>query len=215
MARNTLPSRVFDDLIKRINVVLGSKFQDFYAGADPQVFRNEWMAALADFKPVELDRGIAQMQKQKFVPTLGEFSQWCRPALDPEYAFYEAAVCLAQRDKGERGDWSHPAVWRAAQSMGMEVREGNYAKVRTRWKIALDREFANGWSDIPDPPLKLGNDGAKLRGPNETERAKIRELLGDRQRTGCRPGGPCERAAVGDRPCHAGHCAKGAGEWQP
>lgn len=169
---------MIDDLLARIEAILGDKFMAFYAGADPQVFRDEWSAALADFKPVELERGLVQMSRQKFVPTLGEFSQWCRPALDPEYAFHEAFRCMQQRDRGLRGDWSHPAVWRAASTMALEVRQQDYAKVRTRWRVELDREFAAGWSDIPEPPLKLTNDPTKTRPPTDAERAKIRELLG-------------------------------------
>lgn len=213
--RNSLPSRVTDELFDRIHAILGDKFFDFYKGADPQVFRDEWSAALADFKPVELERGLVQMTRQKFVPTLGEFSQWCRPALDPEWAFHEAHACLMQRDQGKRGDWSHPAVWRAACALSLEVRQQDYAKVRTRWKLTLEREFAAGWGEpIPEPPLKLGHtpdEGTSTSEIAMRERAKIREMLGKRTRTECTPGGFCERSSTGGRPCHAGQCAKKEG----
>lgn len=184
MARNSLPSREIDDLFARIEGILGEKFMAFYAGADPEVFRNEWMAALADFKPIELNRGLVAMGRQKFVPTLGEFVLWCRPALDPEYAFHEAHACLMQRDRGLRGDWSHPAVWRAACAMSLEVRQQDYAKVRTRWKIALEREFAGGWGEpIPEPPLQLANERNKPGDGKSAialaEREKQRRLLAE------------------------------------
>jgi hypothetical protein len=175
--RASLPSTVFDDLIKRIAAVFGSKFQDFYAGADAKVFRDEWSAALADFKPIELERGLAQMESQKFVPTLGEFAQWCRPCLDPEWAFREAEHALAQRDRGQVGDWSHPAVWRAASALGMEVRSGDYAKVRVRWAYELKYELAQGWGEQPPPPPLRVTNQTKTRPPNEEERAKIAKLL--------------------------------------
>lgn len=176
--RNQLPTRLISDLFDRIHAILGDRFFDFYKGADPDVFRDEWGASLADFKPIELERGLVQMSRQKFVPTLGEFSQWCRPALDPEYAFHEAHACLMQRDKGLRGDWSHPAVWRAACALSMEVRQQDYAKVRTRWKLTLEREMAGGWGEaIPEPSLRL-NDSRKTRPPTDEERRKIRKMLG-------------------------------------
>lgn len=175
--RSHLSTRVLDDLFGRLHAMLGDKFFAAYASANPQVFRDEWAAALADFKPIEIERGLVQVSRQKFVPTLGEFSQWCRPALDPEYAFHEAYAALRQRDQGLLGDWSHPAVWRAASAMSLEVRQGDFAKVRGRWRVELERELSKGWSDIPQPPMRL-SDQTKTRPPNEAERQKINKLLG-------------------------------------
>lgn len=176
--RNHLSSRVTDDLFNRIHAILGDRFFEAYKGSDPDTFRNEWAAALADFKPLELERGLTMLARQKFVPTLGEFSLWCRPALDPEYAFHEAHACLMQRDKGMRGDWSHPAVWRAASTLSMEVRQQDYAKCRTRWRIELERQLSYGWGEtVPEPPLQLTHQAARVRPPNEAERRKIAELL--------------------------------------
>lgn len=180
--RNTLSSRVTEELFKRIVAILGSRFSEAYKGVAPEVFQAEWSASLADFKPIEIERGLAQMAQQKFVPTLGEFSQWCRPCLDPEYAFHEAVRCFRQRDKGMVGDWSHPAVWRAASTMSLEVRQQDYRKVAARWRLELSAELAVGWGDaVPEPPLRIEN---RVVATNDSPaalaaREKIKKMLAE------------------------------------
>lgn len=154
-ARNTLPSRLLDDLLSRIVAIVGDKFWGGYAGANPDVFRQEWGAGLAGVTPMELERGLRELASQRFVPSLGEFNLWCRPYLDPEWSFTHARDCLMQRDKGLVGDWAHPAIWRAASDLSFEVRRGEYAPVRTRWKLAMERELAAGRSEVPPPPLRI------------------------------------------------------------
>lgn len=177
-----LPSRFLDALFDRLHAQLGAKFLDGFNGADMEIVREEWSAALGDMKPVELQRGLAETAQRKFAPTLGEFALLCRPCLDPEWAFHEAEHCLHQRDAGQVGDWSHPAVWRAACEMSPEIRRGQFRDVRTRWTYLLKRELAKGWGEEPPaPPLQL-SDGRTTRGPTEQERAKMREMLGSMTR---------------------------------
>lgn len=181
--RATLPTRVLDDLLARMHAILGAKFAEMYAGQkDAGVMREEWGHHLADMKPVELERGLRELASRKFPPTLGEFRLFCRPTLDPEWAFHHARVCLLQRDQGAIGDWSHPAEWRAAAEMSREVRVGEYATVRNRWKVLLEAELAKGWGAgeiAPPPPLKI-EDRTKTSGnsPAALEaRAKLRAMF--------------------------------------
>lgn len=169
-----------DGLFARMVAILGTKFADSFAKADPEVMRAEWAHYLADLKPVELERGLSEMASHKFAPTLGEFRLWCRPCLDPEWAFHHARECLMQRDQGAIGDWSHPAEWRAASELNMEVRRGDYGACRARWRVVLERELQAGWSAIPEPPLKI-SDNRKTSGNSPValeQRQKIAELLG-------------------------------------
>jgi len=166
-------AKVFD----RLTGQLGTKVADLYAGMDTVVVQEEWAAGLAGYHPEEIARGIAACRERTFAPALGEFLKLCRPCLDAEWAFYEAADCLRQRDAGEVGDWSHPAVWRAACSMGTEVRSGDWKANRTRWTYTLKRELAAGWSEIAKPAMRIEHN-AKVRGPSESERAAIESLRG-------------------------------------
>ncbi len=172
-----------DDLWGRVHAILGAKFLDLFNGADMALAREEWSHALADMKPIELARGLDELATRKFPPTLGEFACLCRPILDPEWAFHHAFNCLMERDQGRIGNWTHPALWRAASTLSMEVRSADYAKVRVRWKLQLEKELAAGWGDgeIPPPPLAIGVSDKPVSGNSEValrERRRIAELLG-------------------------------------
>jgi hypothetical protein len=167
-----LPQRWVARIFDRLTAQLGAKVADLYAGVPAGHVQTEWADALAGFHATEIDRGLRACQTRPFAPTLGEFCRLCRPALDPEFAFLEAGHCLRQRDGGLAGDWTHPAVYRAACTMSLEVRRGDYREVRKRWEWTLQRELAGGWSEIPEPPLRLAAD---IRTGPPT--AEIREKL--------------------------------------
>lgn len=116
----------------------------------------EWSEGLADMSEREIERGVSRCRTRTFPPSLGEFAQFCRPALDPEVAFLEAQDGLRARDKGEVGRWSHPAIWRAACAMSPEVRGGSFAAHRKRWEHALRNEYELGWGeDVPAPAKRI------------------------------------------------------------
>lgn len=174
--RTTLPERLIDDLLSRIQAAVGDRFFDNYKGSDPAVFRDEWAHALSDLKKHELERGLRELANAKFPPSLGEFRVMCRPCLDPEWAFHHAHLCLLERDKGEVGNWSHPAEWRAASVMSLEIRRGDYGACKGRWRVLLERELAAGWGEMPPvPPQRLSN-GEVTRPPTAEERQRIKEF---------------------------------------
>lgn len=147
--------KLFDRLISQ----LGKKFHDLMGDATPETVQQEWAMGLAGFRRRELQRGIEALRGRRFAPVLGEFALLCRPAMDPEYAWYEAQDGLRARDRGEMGVWSHPAVWRAAIAMGevgVNVRNGTFLHARKRWEMNLNRQLAAGWGDeVPEPVLRL------------------------------------------------------------
>lgn len=150
-------------------------------GEEPQWVqdvRRTWAEHLAGFTKRELQRGLAAVSERKFPPTLPEFKMLCRPALDPEVAWWEADHCLRQREQGLMGEWTHPAVWRAARSMSMEIRGGEYTKHRVRWAVLLKRELAKGFGDgIPEVDKRLAAPTPKpTRPPTEDEKRAIEEL---------------------------------------
>jgi hypothetical protein len=151
-----LPERMVARVFTRLRSRLGNKMADLYEGIDPAKVRAEWSTSLADMTPEELARGVNATRNAVFAPTLGEFRRMCRPALDPEVAWHEAQTGLQARDRGEVGEWSHPAVWRAAASMAWEVKTGTWRNSRARWTAALNKEFEQGWGEpVPPVPQKI------------------------------------------------------------
>lgn len=174
----TVPASWVDRVFERLTAQLGTKVADLWAGSNPEAVRREWGEALAGFEPREIARGLEATRARAFAPTLGEFLRLCRPALDPEVAWLEAQDGMRQRDLGQRGEWSHPGVYRAARDMAHEVKTGNYRENRKRWEWLLGRELARGWLfDVPAAPQRLGSSDAPTRGPTPEERAKLAALL--------------------------------------
>lgn len=166
-------------VFKRLQAQLGAKLADLYAGVKPEDVRQEWAAALGGYRNEEIIRGLDACRTRAFAPNLGEFLNLCRPALDPEIAWMEAVEGLKARAGGERGDWSHPAVFRAAQSFAFELRGKSFKECKKSWTFVLQREFSRGWiSEVPDAPLQIPHMPAKAGKPSPEVLAKIREILG-------------------------------------
>lgn len=146
--------RVFD----RLSAQFGARLADLYAGVPPEHVRDEWADALADFHSSEIARGLKACQSRQFAPNLGEFLRMCRPALDPEVAWLEAYYGMRSRAHGDVGEWSHPAVYRAAAQFQFELRSGQFRDHRKAWTWLLEREFAAGWGhEVPAPLVQIGH----------------------------------------------------------
>lgn len=134
---------------------LGSKVSVLWANVPVATVHEEWALGLAGYDQSEIDRGLAVCRTRLHAPVLGEFLRMCRPALDPELAWLEAQAGMADRARGLRGDWTHPAVYRAARGFEYELRGGAYVAHRKQWEWRLEREFARGWGDVPAPQEQL------------------------------------------------------------
>lgn len=173
--------QVIEAVFTRLSSQLGNKMADLYSGADPLDVKNEWGTGLTGFKPSEIKRGLKACQTRIFAPTLGEFLRLCRPALDPELAWFEAVEGMAARNAGKIGEWTHPAVYRAAVVMAYEVLNVSYNHAKKSWAWRLEKEFAAGWGEaIPAPALRLTREEPKPAAPNAEQKQKIAELLAGR-----------------------------------
>lgn len=163
----------------RLEAQLGTKVADLYTNANSDAVHNEWADALTGFTKREVNRGLSACQSRIFAPTLGEFLLLCRPALDPDIAWIEASEGLRSRAGGEIGDWSHPAVYRAAASMAYEIATTSYALCRKVWAWRLSKEFAKGWGE-PVPPVakRIVLAEVKTSPPNAEQRKMMAELMG-------------------------------------
>lgn len=195
-AVNPLPATWVSKLIAKMQVMYGAKFTQQWAGIPPEVLQSEWAEELAGFTGPELARGLAACRERTFPPTLPEFMVLCRPPVDPDVAFHEAVRGLNARKTGERGEWSHPAIFYAACAVGQfDILNSTYTHIKARWVRALADQMAKGqWEPVPDvakalpapPPLskeeatqvmkQLGA-GEGLEQPRKDRKAWARRLL--------------------------------------
>ena len=158
LSTEPLPQKWVAKVFDRLAGQLGSKLADLYGGVKPHLVQAEWAQGLAGFSGDEIARGLAACQTRKFAPTLGEFLLLCRPSLDAEIAWHEAAEGLSARARGELGDWSHPAVYRAACVLRDGLRQGNWRACKNRWEHVLRSEFAKGFvAEVPPVALALAH----------------------------------------------------------
>lgn len=130
----SLVERVFG----RMAAFYGARFADMWRDIDPAELKRIWAEELAGFTADELARGIDGCRTRDWPPTLPEFIRLCRPALDYEAAFCEAAEQMYRRQQGE-DRWSDPAIYWAASWMGRDVMALAYDTARARWRANLDR----------------------------------------------------------------------------
>jgi hypothetical protein len=121
-----IPQKWVARIFERLQAQLGTKVADLYAGVPSETVQEEWGRALADFHPAEIDRGLKACATRVFAPTLGEFCHALPPSTRSRGGLHRsgATVISPARPRACTGDWSHPAVYRAATQMGHEVRMG-------------------------------------------------------------------------------------------
>ncbi|NYT38889.1 hypothetical protein ERD78_18770 [Allopusillimonas soli] len=132
-----------------------------------EAWKAAWVEAFLEdgLTPQDVAQGLRACRKiYDWPPSLTEFIKACRPNIDPELAFHEAIRGMAQRQRGERGNWSHPAIYHAAVSIGAhDMLHGSYPAMKGRWNRVFADELAKGqWEPIPEAR-------AALPAPRKTE----------------------------------------------
>ncbi|MQA39017.1 hypothetical protein [Rugamonas aquatica] len=154
----------------------GKKFTDMWGSADMDVMITHWSRELGAYSDVELQRGWQAMERMNWPPSLPEFKALCRPPVDPMVAFHEAQAGMLARVAGRMGEWSHPAVFWAAQQLGAVVTDQLYSTVRPRWERALADSMAKGeWAAIPVPMVALPAPG-RTRLADSVAKQRLAEL---------------------------------------
>ena len=172
----SIPESWVEAIFTRLSAQLGAKVADLWGGVPPHTVKAEWAEALSGYHPAEIRRGLKACQTRAFAPTLGEFLRLCRPALDPEVAWVEAQAGMQQRAQGEAGEWSHPAVFRAAREFHHELRIGHYRQHRKTWEWRLEKEFRKGWQQDVQMPCQAIGHQPTTRGPSSAERERLTNL---------------------------------------
>ncbi|NLZ11645.1 MAG: hypothetical protein GX086_09985 [Alcaligenaceae bacterium] len=163
-----------------MQVLFGARFAQQWEGIDPQVMMAEWGQELAGYSGEEIKRGLDACRRMSkgFAPTLPEFMAMCRPPINPEAAFYEAVQGMTDRRRGERGSWSHPAIYHAGVEVGQhDLLNCGYSVLKVRWEKALSNQLAKAqWAEIPEAQVALPAP-AKTK-TSEAEAQKAMERLG-------------------------------------
>lgn len=152
-----LPRTWIEKLFDKMLLSYGKKFTDQWIGADPDKLIAHWADELSGYSREELSRGYAGLESRDWPPTLPEFKRMCRPPVDLIAAYYEAANGVQARERGEVGEWSHPAVYWASVKVGaFDLKSQSYSQIKARWEHALQDELAKGqWTPVPEPSLAL------------------------------------------------------------
>jgi hypothetical protein len=169
--------RLAADLLVCLEAIFGPVQMQKVRGAAPaEVLATQWAKGLKGLSPIELERGLGHCRHRACAPALGEFVLLCRPAADPEYAWHEAKAGLSARQRGEQGQWSHPAVYRAAMQMHAELQTGSFRVSAFPWSLLLARELVKGWGEgVPAAPVVLSG-AADWRPAPAHVRARLEEL---------------------------------------
>lgn len=84
----------------------------------------------------DIKRGLASCNR--FVPAWPEFLEFCRPTPNADAALIEAVQQLHARNEG-KDQWSHPAIYWAAQKVGYhEMTTLSTSALKPRFSAALD-----------------------------------------------------------------------------
>jgi hypothetical protein len=175
-----------DWLFAELHGMFGNKVLDAYrsghveGGVDTGIenMKRTWLERIRanGITRGQLRRGLTACERLRFPPTWGEFLALCQPEPDPVAAYQEAVAGLEARDRGEIGEWSHPAVYWAASGLRRELQQEAYGSVRERWLAAFKRQMARGaWDPIPEAHVALPAPGQAFTSREAAAKA-LREL---------------------------------------
>lgn len=119
--------------------------------AEQQKLMAFWHSKLCDMTKDEFLRGVKALDRQEYPPTLPQFIKLCRPDIDANVAYFEAVKGMRERSRGEKGTWSHPAIFWAAASMTFDLLNASYQQIEKRWKAELAKQLEkSAWAEIPE-----------------------------------------------------------------
>lgn len=169
---NAMPKRWVESLFERMLFEYGKKFSDQWGGADAEGLKLHWAQRLSDLNGDELKRGVSLLDTKDWPPTLSEFRKMCRPGVDLIASYYEAVNGVQARERGEVGEWSHPAIYWASVKVGaFDLKSMSYSQIKARWEHALQDELAKGeWASVPEPLLALPEPGKSLLSRENAEK---------------------------------------------
>jgi hypothetical protein len=171
---------LMDHLYNRLDGAYPHKWRANFP--DEQAIDNwaeSWVEAFEDegITPADVKTGLKACRSRfGWPPSCAEFIQACKPYADITGAYHEAVAGLEARGKGERGEWSHPAVFWAATLLQRDLMGQTYSAVKDRWAAALKAQLGRTeWAEIPAPRPQLAAPG-QTKLSREGAAAMLREL---------------------------------------
>lgn len=147
---------LIDHLWNRLSGTYGGRWlKDFPDMQSIENWKEAWAEAFDEenLTPQDVAEGLRACRRMSpdWPPSVGEFIRACRPALEPEVAFYTAVAGMAARHNGEPGNWPHPAIFWAAVEVGAhDLQHCPYTTMKARWERSLNEVLARGeWKPIP------------------------------------------------------------------
>jgi hypothetical protein len=144
-------------LFTKMQALYGARFNDQWRKVELGAMRRHWGIALGKLTVEQIRRGMALLETLDLPPTLPQFIKLCKPALDPQAAYFEAVAGINAREHGQAGVWSDPAIYWATTVIGaFDLKNQAYAQICRRWQAALADAQANPRNElIPAPDAKL------------------------------------------------------------
>lgn len=172
-----IPERWIESLFNKMLDYYGAKFADQWRGTDSDTVKRIWAAELGKLTEAQMVAGVEKLKTRDWPPTLPEFIKLCKPSVDPTVAYYEAVNGIQARERGEKGQWSHPAIfWAAIEISAFDLRNQTYSQIKARWEKALSDQMEKGeWAAVPDPLLALPEPG-KSKMAREHAEKMVHEL---------------------------------------
>ena len=130
-----LPLKTIERLFELLLAFYGNKFVIMWQSVSADAMKETWARGLAGTTNQELGEALEKSKREciDWPPTLPQFIAFCRPKLDYEASFNEAA-----QKWGTGVEMSKPAIYWAAVQIGNEIKASQYRYLQSRWKAALD-----------------------------------------------------------------------------
>lgn len=153
-----------EKLFERMQALYGNKFVDMWRDTNIDLVKQLWSEEMGKLSSDDLKRGYAALMARDWPPSLPEFVKMCKPSVDPTVAYYEAVNGMQARERGEKGQWSHPAIfWAAVQISAFDLKNQSYSQLKTRWEKTLQDQMDKGeWAAVPEPMLALPEPGKSV-----------------------------------------------------
>jgi hypothetical protein len=181
---NPVPLSWVEKLFERMAALYGSKFMEMWRGTDLNAVKAVWAAEMGKVSSRELKRGYEALHASEWPPSLPQFLKMCKPPLDTVAAYYEAVNGVVSRERGEVGNWTHPAIFWASVTMSHDLKNMSYSSVKDRWERALSEQLAKAkWEPIPAPAPALPPPGK-----GRSDKANAERMLAQ-YRAGCKTDG--------------------------
>jgi hypothetical protein len=154
---NPISEKWIDALFAKMSTYYGNKFADMWRDGNMQAIKAVWFEECLKLSREDFTRGANALMSQEWPPTLPQFISLCKVKINALSGYYEAINGLAARERGEIGEWSHPAIFWASVKVGaFDLKNQGYAAIKGRWEAAFEEEMAKGqWAAIPEPMIAL------------------------------------------------------------